>query len=522
MINLWRKPAHKKYFEELFIDAFKSVREATKIVNRLFPDMGMFFKVTVSSIIDLSSLYSLSIQDLCDYNNLTIRIRLYEIVSSKASSAAQHCLPSPAKEVSINLESRPPVANSPGFRPMSISRRDKNSLDTFSSTPATGTSFKHISMSLRDGGLSAALTASTAATPTVVEAALYVDPDSCRVLLETALNSFYDGLTVLRTLFSTIVPLMNYLQTIKQSNKETSALFGKNKSVIQSLFQSPMLNKNDFGDGPVNRISDFISTVVQILDHDRVSIEMNIDEDKDLSAYSCVELYSYYSSGLECIQGSLLNNGLRGDIFKRKCSKHCLAKISNKGSSAISDFLLILLESLEVCLFKSIISCFEAAGNLVIKDEKKIDNDENEDEQNTPQSDFHQKQDEVRILLRTFSELRQDKQVALIKKTGAIGYQHTGYEYSSAIHNVIYDVAMSPEQLNSGTILPNSDEITVNETVGDASIQTHTENNNNVGDLHDNNSLYDGADDWAVCQDESTGYSYIYSAKLEESRWLPG
>ena len=543
--NLWRQPAQKRFFEESFIDALKSVREASRMAHRLCPQRGLFFKVCVSSLIDMSSLFSLSIKDLCDYNTLTIRIRLYELISAPTATPTNSDsntatgatssigMPPPEREVfypSGGLSTPPPPTSAaPSGRVMSVSRR----------VAAESAPPKHMSVSRRDAG-------AVPLTPAIDAAAFLVDPDSCRVVLETTLNCFIDGLTIFRSLYSTVGPLSVYLQSLKQRlSAETQYEAVSRFSLAQSLFRSPYAAAPAEEAGVSTDDKDLVYDVVRaVTDTLGGAVSTHVPDeslpaDRDYSSLSCSELFYLYSAGVDSVKEALNSAGLEGDGFKACFLRACASNSSGASSRGPKAFLSMLVQALESSLSESVVACFDAAENLILK-AGTIDNFRaalNFAESSGIQQNF----DELKVLLRSVRDLRRQRSDALYSKDPAYAAYlseepaEEGYpivmmssteSYSEGNPSLeakasFEDTTTSSNSAGAVLFEDSSASSSLDQRHGTEAVAVVAEGD--VLSAAENSSSYDiywGAEDWAQCIDEASGHSYIFSQSLNESRWL--
>lgn len=497
MCNVYRKPAYKKYFEESFIDALKSVRESSKMAHRLCPERGLFFKVTISSLIDMSSLFSLSINDLCDYTNLTIRVRCCEIVNytapagshedslrlhmspSGSNSARKHILPTPESPSAITLpggesDETGTLSNlRSASRPMSLSHRSV-------SNPGRSMSDKGQSNPTKNG-------------PSVA----YVHPDSCRVVMEISLHSFYEGLVVFRALYGVMQPVSNCLAASRAIINTTDDEFFSDED----------------RDLEIMRIIVDLVHSISTLGSDSYDTTGN-SEDMDLT--TCRGLFEIYRPGICAIRDAFNSVGIDGESFFEMFYRRCRDANNSSPHQRLSlsrHFVRILIDVAEDSLFRGILSCFESSENLVMH------NQEMNDCSNVEL--LHQR-DRISSEFRKILDIRRGMVEALAVKNIVIEDAKKLLSESATVTSKVWIDNGVPEE-GTEVILP-SEYYEQNRTVqmGD-SLQFNEDNY--IPDFEElliSEKDREGATDWTIHVDHDSGYKFIYSQTLNESRWLAG
>lgn len=502
------------------MDALKSVREASKMAYSLCPQKGIFFKTTVSTLIDVSSLFSLSVVDLCDYTNLTIRIRCYEIVEevikhsripfsnrfdeepTSGPGFSNQLLATPTNWVSDAMQNRDVPHSSQG-RPLSVSRQVLS-----------------VSRAEKGGNFGSANRTELA------QAGQYVHPDYCRVIMETTLHGFYEGLVVLRALYSVLSPLATRLQTIR-------IVLSRWEDVQRSVEDIDLVIKGNL---------QTILESIQVLDYDVQQKDQISDGD------SSKDLFHSYESGIAMIQNGLDDVGLDGNSFFEMCRQSCFGRASNRPDSVFltaRDFLLLIVDAIEHSLFRGVVSCFDCDENLVIKG--KISEEEGKKDS--------VRQEKICCVVKELLSLRDEREFSLSEKDCFYGdavqllqgaradesEEHAcmdqsnngveGPDYDRANDLVYRDDQENPE-INGEMTVP------YNQLDAEAAAREGTQRSANSDDIYSsaeggdaggsiapNKSVWDcelraGADDWTTHLDEDSGYYYIYSATLQESRWM--
>lgn len=513
MCSVYRKPAFKRYFEESFVDALKSVREASKMAHRLCPERGLFFKVTISSLIDMSTLFSLSINDLCDYTNLTIRIRCYELIDyvpppeEHDEPMSVHMSPSgthSASKYRAHETTPPPIrlpdadagaysGNTPrnplaSPRPMSLSRRAV-------SYPGQGST--HNSPRSRPLGHG--------------QSAAYVHPDSCRVVMEISLHSFYEGLVVLRALYSVLQPLSSCIIASR------AAINGRDDDFFTE----------EDCDLEISRIIVDLVHCISTNGDDSSQTAVN-SEAMDLN--SCRGLFEIYKPGIFAIKSALNSVGIDGEAFLENCKLMCFDSSSrtNPTLSLSRSFITIIIDAVESSLFRGIQSCFESAENLVMK---------TADGQDSSHIHLVEHQYECSVILRTLLENQRNREASLGERLRQIN-EVSGLIYHEELTTTSYHqdtesaVGYSALETDAGV-----DEVNLpadyyesaghegyGAAVSGAAPQSNAYDEGQVGAIDDELLISEkdreGASDWTVHVDEDTGYKFIYSHTLGESRWL--
>ena len=487
--NVYRKPAFKKYFEESFIDSLKSVREATNMTHKLCPDKGLFFKVSISSLIDMSALFSLSIHDLCDYANLTIRIRCYEIIDSVRHTKTQQdgsedkaipgtSLSEPRSYVVPTDEAIDNKSTLRAGRPMSVSRR--GSLQRVEEEKCVD------DMTLGRENFEQ-----------------FVHPDSCRVVMEVSLHSFYEGLVVLRALFSIIRPL--------------SICIAASRATIANIGDE-FYSAEDC-DMEITRIIVSLVHSISTLGDNAQDAAVNVDH-MDLN--TCLGLFEIYKPGIAALRHALNDAGVNGDAFFKRCHQQCAESSDDSQVNELGlcrKFISLVLCEVERIVFEAILSCFESTENLVMEGTTLFEgskggciNDQ-----------------KVVSIVSSLLENWQNKMGMLSEKRDKIDHavdvlrlpdERSSLEDSETLQKVnndagnvfldelAHETALTPEIVERSS----NDLCTGNDYIGGESTEDES--------VFISEEDREGADDWTVHYDEGTGYWYIYSAVLDESRWL--
>ena len=511
MCSVYRKPAFKRYFEESFVDALKSVREASKMAYRLCPERGLFFKVTISSLIDMSTLFSLSINDLCDYTNLTIRIRCYELID--------YIEPSEENDVPMSMQMSPSGTNSTSkhranlLTPPPISLPDADAPAYSGTTPRNAlTSPRPMSLSHR--AVSYPGQGSTHNSPhhrpsSHGQVGAYVHPDSCRVVMEISLHTFYEGLVVLRALYSVLLPL-------------SSSILASRASISGN--DDEFFTEEDC-DLEISRI--IVDLVHSInADGDESSQTGLNSEAMDLNTSR--GLFEIYKPGIVAIKSALNSVGIDGEAFYELCKQRCFDNSSraNHSLSLSRFFITIIIDAVESSLFRGIQSCFESAENLVLK---------NTEGHNASQGRLVERQDECSLILRTLLENQRSREASLSEKYREIrensrliydgDLKTSSYCYPETEGGVAEYLGHTTNEVNLPCEYYESAGHEQYDTTAYGSAPQDDANGDAQGGLTDEDFFIsdrdrEGASDWTVHVDQDTGYKFIYSHTLGESRWL--
>jgi hypothetical protein len=429
--RLWHRPQSKRSFEDSFIDTLKSVREVSKMTYRLCPTKKIFFKASVGSLIDISSLFTLSVSDLFDYDNLTIRVRCYQVLSEKELPSPQLNTPvylKPTRKMSVSLGNFMGSPDSPAQSNLSSNRRVSFGRGEALSSTLLSQLFDKMKSSDSDAPISEVINSPSSVSNS------YVHLDSCRVIFETSLTVFNEGIVVLRALYAVLKPLMSYLTRVVDSSYDLSAEYSKRADLnnsLELLLETILLK--------LNANSQYSS----IMPREPVSGKSNLRD-----------VLRTYRDGLRAIECALIDVGVRTSNFGALCFRK-VDEVEFDIFDKINCSVRIVVEALNECVVNAVFSCFDSNENLVLEGASTVVDDSSA-----------KKLQEIRSLLATATSLDADPTSAA--------------ENSSSIDTAI-DLTTAPSE---------------------------------------GSSVWEGSDDWVVCVDESSGQKYIYSAKLQESRWL--
>jgi hypothetical protein len=429
--RLWHRPQSKRSFEDSFIETLKSVREVSKMTYRLCPTKKIFFKASVGSLIDISSLFTLSLSDLFDYDNLTIRVRCYQVLSDKELPSPQLSTPTslkPSRKMSVSLGNFKALSDSPSQSMLSSNRRVSFGRGEALTPTLLSKIFDKMNSSDSDAPSNEVLQSPSSVSNS------YVHLDSCRVIFETSLTVFNEGIVVLRALYAVLKPLMSYLTRVVESSYDLSAEYSKRTELNNSLEL-------------------LLETVLLKLhantQYSSIMPREPVDGKSDLR-----DILRTYRDGLRAIECALIDVGVRTSNLGALCFRK-VNEVEFDIFDKINGCVRIVVEALNECVVNAVFSCFDSNENLVL-------------EGASPAVDGStaKKLLEIRSLLATATSV--DTEVV------------SAVDNTSFIDNGSDPAAAAPQ----------------------------------------GSSVWDGSDDWVVCVDESSGQKYIYSEKLQESRWL--